>query len=281
LSNTSVRIVVGLIGIPLVIVLALLGNHIFLAFCVIVSIFCMNEFYNLFEKPRISPTRFTARFGGFSFHKSFFLLISSLIVVCFYFEKFNFVLILYFAMFVFLIIDEVVKTEKHFEAIGSWMLSIVYISTPFGILGLMDSAKFVDMFGINYAIICLVLIWISDTFAFFGGKTFGKHKLAERISPKKTWEGSILGFTFTIIGALIIHVFMMERFSYLHVITLALIVGIFAQVGDLFESHLKRTVNIKDSSQLIPGHGGFLDRFDSLLFSVPALYIYLYLRSIL
>jgi phosphatidate cytidylyltransferase len=74
---------------------------------------------------------------------------------------------------------------------------------------------------------------------------------------------------------------MMQQFSYLHAFSVAVIVGVFAQVGDLFESHLKRMVKIKDSSHLIPGHGGFLDRFDSMLFSVPALYIYLYLRSIM
>jgi len=281
LSNTSVRVIVGIIGIPLIIILAYIGNYTFLTFCVVVSLFCMNEFYNLFEKPRVIPSRFTIWAGGFSFHKFVFLLISSLIVVCFYFERFNFVLILYFVMFSYLIIDEVFKTEKHFEAIGSWMLSIVYISTPFGLLSLMNSSKFISIFGTNYAIICLVLIWISDTFAFFGGKTFGKHKLAERISPKKTVEGSLIGFIMAIIGAVVIHHFVMQQFSYLHVITAAVIVGVFAQVGDLFESHLKRMVNIKDSSHLIPGHGGFLDRFDSILFSVPALYIYLYLRSIM
>ena len=281
MSNTSARVIVGLIGIPVLIALAIVGNYVFLALCVIIAFFCMNEFYNLFEKPKSEPSRFTLWAGGFSLHKLVFLLISSLIVISFYFERFNFVLILYFVMFVFLIIDEVVKTEKHFEAIGSWMLSIVYISTPFGLLSLMDSTKFINMFGTNYAIVCMVLVWLSDTFAFFGGKTFGKHKLAERISPKKTWEGSIIGFAFTIIGGIIIHSVMMQQFSFLHALTVAVIVGIFAQVGDLFESHLKRMVKIKDSSHLIPGHGGVLDRFDSLLFSVPALYIYLYLRTIM
>jgi phosphatidate cytidylyltransferase len=92
-------------------------------------------------------------------------------------------------MFVFLIIDEVFKSVKHFEAIGTWMLSIVYISTPFGLLSLMDTSKFVDLFDANYAIICLVLVWISDSFAFFGGKLFGRHKLIDH-QPKK--HGKVL-----------------------------------------------------------------------------------------
>jgi phosphatidate cytidylyltransferase len=280
MSNTSVRVIVGIIGIPLIILIASIGNHYFLVLCVLLSFFCMNEFYNLFEKPKKEPSVITKWAGGFSFHKIVFLLISSLIVICFYFQKFNFVLILYFIMFVYLIIDEVFKSDKHFEAIGSWMLSIVYISTPFGLLSLMDSNKFMFTYDANYAILCLILVWVSDTFAFFGGRKFGRHKLAERISPKKTWEGSIIGFSFTILAGLAFKYFVYHEFSLIHIILISLIVGVFAQIGDLFESHLKRSVMIKDSSNLIPGHGGFLDRFDSILFSVPALYIYLYLRSI-
>jgi phosphatidate cytidylyltransferase len=281
LNNTTIRILVGAIGIPSVLALAILGNNIFLAYCVVVAFFCMNEFYNLFEEPSSPPSFLTKWVGGFSFHKIVFLLISTGIVVCLYYEKFNYVFILYFIMFFYLIIDEVIKVEKHFEAIGSWMLSIVYISTPFGLLALMDSTRFINLFGANYAIICMVMIWVSDTFAFFGGKTFGKHKLAERISPKKTWEGSIIGFAFTIITGIAAWYFFYPKQGLINMIVISVIVGISSQIGDLFESHLKRSVKVKDSSNLIPGHGGFLDRFDSILFAVPALYIYLYLKSTL
>jgi phosphatidate cytidylyltransferase len=281
LSNTSIRIIVGIIGIPLIIFLAYAGNHVFLAFCVIVSFLCMNEFYNLFEKPKESIGILTRWIGGLSFHKTVFLSISSLIVVCFYLEDINYVLILYFLMFIYLIVDEVFKREKHFEAIGTWLLSIVYISTPFGLLSLMNSAKFISALEANYAIIIMALVWTSDTFAYFGGRTLGKHKLAERISPKKTWEGSIIGFVFTLIIGVLIKIFFYDGFSYAHILAVSVITGVFAQIGDLFESNLKRSVLIKDSSQLIPGHGGFLDRFDSLLFAVPAVYIYLYLKTTL
>jgi phosphatidate cytidylyltransferase len=281
LNNTIVRVIVGVIGIPLIIISALIGDIVFLMFCVILAFFCMNEFYNLFELPPETPSAFTRWFGGLSFHKAAFLVISSVIVVCFYFEKFNFVLILYFLMFIYLILDEVFKTEKHFEAIGTWLLSVVYISTPFGLLSFFASEKFILQNHANYAIICLVLVWISDTFAFFGGKLFGRHKLAERISPKKTWEGSIIGFAFTITGGVLIWKFFHPELSFFHWLSVAVIVGIFAQIGDLFESNLKRSVKVKDSSNLIPGHGGALDRFDSILFAVPAVYIFLYLMNTL
>ncbi len=281
MSNTTVRVIVGIIGIPLIIISALVGNFVFLAFCVVLAFFCMNEFYNLFEPPVKPPSSLTRWFGGISLHKTVFLLISTVIVVCFYFEKFNYVFIFYFLMFIYLIIDEVFKTEKHFEAIGTWLLSVVYISTPFGFLSFFASEKFITVNHANYAIICLVLVWISDTFAFFGGKLLGRHKLAERISPKKTWEGSIIGFIFTLIGGAVIWHFFHPELSLLHWLSVSIIVGVFAQIGDLFESNLKRSVKVKDSSNLIPGHGGALDRFDSILFAVPALYIFLYLKSTL
>ncbi|MGH2574405.1 MAG: phosphatidate cytidylyltransferase, partial [Ignavibacteria bacterium] len=184
MSNTTVRLIVGLIGIPAIISLVVLGNYVFLTFCVLMSLLCMNEFYNLFERPKSNPSLLTKWAMGFSLEKIVFLIVSSLVVICFYFERFNYVLILFFIMFVFLIISELYKAEKHFEAIGTWLLSIVYISAPFGLLSLMASEKFIVFFGANFALICLILIWVSDTFAFWGGRSFGKHKLAESISPK-------------------------------------------------------------------------------------------------
>ncbi|MCC6865156.1 MAG: phosphatidate cytidylyltransferase [Ignavibacteria bacterium] len=278
MSNTAVRIIVGIIGIPLVIISAVLGNEIFLFFCIILAFFCMNEFYNLFEFPHHTPGSITKWFGGISFHKTVFLLFSSLIVAYFYYERFGFVLIIYFIMFIFLVVYEFFKEEKHFEAVGTWLLSVLYISTPFGLLSLMDSSKVLQLFGANYAIVCLVLVWVSDSFAFFGGKLFGKNKLAESISPKKTWEGSVIGFIFVLIAGAVIWKFNPQH-SLFHWLLVSAIVGVFAQIGDLFESYLKRSVKVKDSSNLIPGHGGALDRFDSILFAVPALYIFLYLKS--
>lgn len=280
MSNTTARVIVGIIGIPLILTMIHFGNEVFLVFCTVVSFFCMNEFYNLFEHRDQKPSFLGRLIGGISFHKFVFLLISTVIVVCFYYQKFNFVLILYFVMFMYLIFDEVlVKNVKHFESIGTWMLSLVYISTPFGLMSLMDSSKFIRDYGANFIMICLIMVWVSDTFAFFGGKTFGKHKLAERISPKKTWEGSIFGFAFTIITGLVVWYFFIPSLGLINIILISIIVGIFSQLGDLFESNLKRSVSVKDSSHVIPGHGGFLDRFDSVLFAVPALYIYLYLKS--
>ena len=120
--------------------------------------------------------------------------------------------------------------------------------------------------------------WINDTGAYCTGMLFGKHRLFERISPKKSWEGSIGGGVFSIIAAIV----MAHYFPFMPIsiwIGLALTVVIFGTLGDLTESLLKRTIGIKDSGNILPGHGGMLDRFDSTLMAVPAAVVYLYIIS--
>ena len=123
-----------------------------------------------------------------------------------------------------------------------------------------------------------VFIWINDTFAFLTGVTLGKKKLLERISPKKTIEGFIGGFFFTVLAGVGFSLLFTD-YSLLFWIGFALIASLFGTLGDLFESLIKRTYNAKDSGQLIPGHGGILDRIDSLLFVIPAIYLYLLITN--
>jgi phosphatidate cytidylyltransferase len=120
----------------------------------------------------------------------------------------------------------------------------------------------------------ILIIWANDTFAYFVGSLLGKHKIAPQISPKKSWEGFFGGMIFAIIAACILSRF----FSQLNLsdwIMVALIVAIFGTIGDFFESFIKRKAGVKDSGNLLPGHGGFLDRFDALLFAVPFVTAYL------
>ena len=126
------------------------------------------------------------------------------------------------------------------------------------------------------------LIWSNDTFAYLSGRMLGKTKLFERISPKKTWEGMIGGLLATIAVAWVYSKWGMVKqdlvmLSSLHWIIIGVLVSVFGTLGDLVESHLKRTAGVKDSGILIPGHGGVLDRFDGYLLSLPMVYTFVYL----
>lgn len=119
------------------------------------------------------------------------------------------------------------------------------------------------------------MIWTNDSFAFFVGKNFGKHKLFESVSPKKTIEGFIGGLLFAIIAGFLIGKYS-TYFSISNWIIIAVIVAIFGSLGDLVESKFKRQAKVKDSGTIMPGHGGLLDRLDSLFFLAPFVYLYIH-----
>jgi phosphatidate cytidylyltransferase len=165
------------------------------------------------------------------------------------------------------------KTErKPFTNIAFTFLGIFYIATP---LSLLHIAAYVEGF-YNFEIILgsLLILWASDTGAYFAGTLFGKRKLFERISPKKSWEGffggAALAFVITFIFTQFFH--SLESYQW-YIIAILIIVG--GTFGDLVESLLKRSIEIKDSGTVLPGHGGFLDRFDGLLISAPFIVAYL------
>lgn len=134
------------------------------------------------------------------------------------------------------------------------------------------------MSGGKYLLIILFcLIWINDIFAYLTGMAIGKHKLFERISPKKTIEGSLGGLVMTILTAFLVNHFWLNMMSDLKMIGMALIVVVFGSLGDLCESMMKRQAGVKDSGNVIPGHGGILDRFDATFLAVPFVYCYLML----
>jgi len=128
----------------------------------------------------------------------------------------------------------------------------------------------------GYTVISVLsIIWICDTAAYHTGVAVGRHKLFPRVSPNKTWEGAVAGFVAAILSALGAQALVLDYLGAGDAVVLGCIVGIFGQAGDLFESALKRDAGVKDSSNLLPGHGGVLDRFDSLLFAAPLVYIYI------
>jgi phosphatidate cytidylyltransferase len=135
---------------------------------------------------------------------------------------------------------------------------------------------FGERLGLQLTILILAVVWAGDSMALAVGKTFGKTAFAPVISPKKTNEGAVGGLIAGIIAAVVLqHWFFREMMPLVHAIAVAVLAGAFGQLGDLAESMLKRAAEVKDSSNLIPGHGGVLDRIDSLLFAFPVAYIYM------
>ena len=186
----------------------------------------------------------------------------------------------YLGLLLYMMITELYLKKKN--PTGNWaysMLSQLYVALPFALLNVLAFQKSPETGSVTYNPILplsiFVFIWLSDTGAYCVGSLIGKHRLFERISPKKSWEGSIGGGIFSIASSLgFAHFFpFMPGWQW---VGLAIVVVIFGTWGDLTESLMKRQLGIKDSGNILPGHGGMLDRFDSALMAIPAAVVYLY-----
>jgi phosphatidate cytidylyltransferase len=167
--------------------------------------------------------------------------------------------------------------------INDWvhtLFPVIYIALPFALTSLLafDAQGPDSGYSPVIPLTLFVFLWCNDVGAYCTGCTIGKHKLFERISPKKTWEGSIGGAVLTMVAAFLLHKFLPDWYSFMPVwvwIGMALVVVVFGTWGDLIESLMKREMGIKDSGKILPGHGGMLDRFDSALLAIPATVVYL------
>ena len=186
----------------------------------------------------------------------------------------------YLGLLLYMMITELYLKKKN--PTGNWaysMLSQLYVALPFALLNVLAFQNSPETSSVTYNPILplsiFVFIWLSDTGAYCVGSLIGRHRLFERISPKKSWEGSIGGGIFSIASSLgFAHFFpFMPGWQW---VGLAIVVVIFGTWGDLTESLMKRQLGIKDSGNILPGHGGMLDRFDSALMAIPAAVVYLY-----
>jgi len=253
MSNTLIRILMSVAAIPLILYASYIGGYPFFAFCLVVQTLGLYELIKMFGNKEISPSLY------------FSLFVSAVLFVSFIFFKEYFYVTLFTVLLSVVIVESLRKGRNKLINAGLVFFGLVYITFPFALFYELDK---------NYVYVYLLflLIWANDSFAFFGGKYFGKHKFS-RISPNKTVEGLVTGFVFTIITSVVFH-FIVSDITVTDSLVVGVIVGIFGPAGDLFESYLKRYTNVKDSSNIIPGHGGLLDRFDSLIVCVPIVYIY-------
>lgn len=164
-------------------------------------------------------------------------------------------------------------------SLGNSLIGQIYIAVPLALairltLEPTPSSSMTQFNGLLLLAI-FIFIWVNDTGAYLVGSRWGKRRLAPSISPKKTVEGSIGGLILVLLSAVILRLLLFTDLSWLHILLTSAVVAIFGTIGDLFESSLKRQAGVKDSGKLIPGHGGILDRIDSFLLAVPAVYLLL------
>jgi CDP-diglyceride synthetase len=170
------------------------------------------------------------------------------------------------------------------SSLGNSLIAQIYIAIPLALAIRLTlvSLPFLPIRGYNGLILLVIFIfiWVNDTGAYLVGSRWGKTPLAPRISPKKTVEGSVGGLILVLLSAVIIRLLLLPEIGWWTILLMGAIVAIFGTIGDLFESSLKRRAGVKDSGKLIPGHGGILDRIDSMLLAVPAVYILLAILAI-
>jgi phosphatidate cytidylyltransferase len=181
-------------------------------------------------------------------------------------------------IFFFLILAELfLESKRPFSQIGHYLMGLLYVTLPLWLLIMI--AHLPESLGTNLGYHpnrvfgLLWLVWTNDTMAYLVGSKIGKHKIFERISPKKTWEGTIGGAICTIIMAWAMSMYLPHDFTSKEWLVIGALVGLFGTLGDLVESMLKRSVGVKDSGSLLPGHGGLLDRFDAFIFVIPIVWV--------
>lgn len=267
LTNLQQRVIAAILG-GFIIVGSIYWNEwtYFIVFFLICG-FTQLEFYKLLGLDGNIPLRFYGTLTGLFIFTLTFLIEKHLIDFQHYFW------ISPAASVIFFIKLYKRNDKKPFTNIAFTFLGIIYVAVPFALLNI---CVFLKEATYSYQIIlgCLFLLWASDTGAYFAGTRFGKTKLFERVSPKKSWEGSIGGtIAALLVASLLAHFF--TDLKYWHWYAIALIIVVAGTYGDLVESLFKRSMSVKDSSSSIPGHGGFLDRFDGLLLSAPFIVTFL------
>jgi phosphatidate cytidylyltransferase len=304
-GNAVTRVLSGVVGIPIVFGCVWLGGWAFFLFMTAVIIGATLEFYWILEKRGTIPNKTLGIIAGLLLAFAFMHGVSDHLLLNVLGVGINDLTVMLARMAlmlgVLLVFAIAVMIDEMYRKEGSPILNNIatfagvtyvglFLATLIGLRQLfvsevpirpyiqhLDPALLdsLDRFGAYTVFGILATIWICDSAAYYAGRAFGKHKLFERVSPKKTWEGSIAGAIFAVITMIALQHWVLKYLLIGDAIAIGLIVGIFGQLGDLAESHLKRDAGIKDSSFFIPGHGGVFDRFDSLLFVAPLVYLYI------
>ncbi|GHT08571.1 phosphatidate cytidylyltransferase [Bacteroidia bacterium] len=277
MKNLITRLITGIVYVALVCLGIITNSYTFLALFSLVIILCLKEFYSLINTQKKTKINLYYNcFGGLLLFVCAFLQVSETSVFPGY-SIFSF----YLLYIVILLIAELYEKQPDpVSHVAYILLGQLYIALPISILNLIVFRGMTTdgspMYNSLLVLSLLVFIWVNDSGAYAIGVLFGKHRLFERISPKKSWEGFFGGLIFTLASSFIFAHFE-PKIPYYHWLGLSLAIVVFGTWGDLIESLIKRTLNVKDSGQSLPGHGGYLDRFDSFLLAIYALLFYVQL----
>lgn len=286
--------------------LSLKGGYWFFGFVALISAFSLYEFYRLSERKGAHPQKLLGLVAGFFLNAAFIYERLQVEIYSFFadrevhlamFSQLQLLLVIQLIVLLLALLTELFRERgSPFHNLGATILGVFTIPLFFGTLIMVrelfpygfpvhkfffatfadrDQLETINRWG-GFTILSLFAsIWICDTAAYFGGVHLGKHKLYERVSPHKTWEGAFFGYVFAVITMLVARSLVLDYLTVVDAVVLGSIVGGLGQLGDLVESKFKRDAGVKDSSAIIPGHGGVYDRFDSLVFVAPFVYLYI------
>lgn len=261
------RIITALIGIPLVLSAIHFGGIVYMTFIGCVILLCLYEYGLVLTAGKKPVHMFSLLFFGLIMAAVAILERTTVEGLSLPDHLYPFSIS---AVLVGVLLVEVLTPKRSWERVSNTFLGIFLI--PWS-LAHMINLRDISQYGEFLTLFMIITVWVSDTGAYFSGRFLGRHKLNQEVSPKKTWEGAIGGTLLALGGALLMrHLFLSTFFTVKQALWLGLLVAVVGQVSDLAESILKRSTGAKDSSNLLPGHGGFLDRFDSYLLLAPIFY---------
>jgi len=268
-SSTALRVLAACVFLPCFIIITMRGGYYFLALLDIIIFVGLLEFFGMMSAKGLRPYRVVGIVCGLAlswamyFHNGLYA---------------NLFLIV--TMLAIMTLELTRRDGKNaIYHVATTMLGVMYVAYLGSYLVLLrelplaTGRDYAD--GSSFVFLVFVLTWAGDTGAYIVGSTLGRHQLLPRVSAKKTIEGSVGGLVFAVGGAVAAAFTFAGYLDVIHAVVLGIAAGVVGQLGDLFESLLKRDADVKDTSEIIPGHGGALDRFDGLLFTAPLLYYYL------
>ncbi|MGK6350504.1 phosphatidate cytidylyltransferase [Parapedobacter sp. DT-150] len=261
----KVRTITALFFVIVILASLVLNGYVFAVFFLLLSTYCLDEFYRIITDEAGKPNRLLGLLAGFLFfgvyagHRLIGLSADYLLLA----------VPLMAAVFIAALYQ---KQPKPFMSIGNTILGLVYVVMPF--IAFFSMGFVGEVYNYRLPLGFMLILWGNDTGAYLVGRFLGRHRLFERISPQKTWEGLAGGVLLAVVTSMVLAHYFTLLAPWQWVCT-ALIVSTFGTMGDLVESMLKRSQQVKDSGAILPGHGGVLDRFDGLLLAAPAVFAFL------